>query len=170
MARQQVYYRPLFVAWSMLNYTLFGLRPWGWHLGAVLAPRGGGAGRVLAGAEAWDWSTGRRRLAALIFALHPVHIEPVAWISAASDTMVTMFAALAFAAFLNGRDPAQDRRDGMVAGIAGAAGVRAADERNGGQLSGVGGDLLLAAPGERKVVAGAKSSWSGDGGGTLRRW
>jgi len=27
VARNQVYYRPLFVAWSMLNYTLFGLRP-----------------------------------------------------------------------------------------------------------------------------------------------
>src|ERR1035438_8765122 len=37
MARHQVYYRPLFVAWSMLNYALFGLRPWGWHLGALLA-------------------------------------------------------------------------------------------------------------------------------------
>src|ERR1700690_2292730 len=37
VARGQVYYRPLFVAWSMLNYSLFGLRPWGWHLGAILA-------------------------------------------------------------------------------------------------------------------------------------
>ena len=104
VARHQVYYRPLFVAWSMLNYTLFGLRPWGWHLGAVLLH----VGAVLAvfwlarrlGLEYWTAA-----LAALIFALHPVHIEPVTWISAASDTMVTMFSALAFAAFLNGRDP-----------------------------------------------------------------
>src|ERR1700686_2271847 len=90
VARNQVYYRPLFVAWSMLNYTLFGLRPWGWHLGAVLLHVGA--------------------VAAVFFALHPVHIEPVAWISAASDTMVTMFAALAFAAFLNGRDAERDSR------------------------------------------------------------
>jgi protein O-mannosyl-transferase len=104
VARHQVYYRPLFVAWSMLNYTLFGLRPWGWHLGAVLLH----VGAVVAvfwlvrrlGLEYWTAA-----LAALIFALHPVHIEPVTWISAASDTMVTMFAALAFGAFLNGRDP-----------------------------------------------------------------
>jgi tetratricopeptide (TPR) repeat protein len=104
VARQQVYYRPLFVAWSMLNFTLFGLRPWGWHLGAVMLH----VGAVLAvfwlarrlGLEYWTAA-----LTALIFALHPVHIEPVTWISAASDTMVTMFAALAFAAFLNGRDP-----------------------------------------------------------------
>jgi tetratricopeptide (TPR) repeat protein len=105
VARHQVYYRPLFVAWSMLNYTLFGLHPWGWHLGAVLLH----VGAVLS----VFWLARRLRLeywtaalAAAIFALHPVHIEPVTWISAASDTMVTMFAAFAFAAFLNGRDPA----------------------------------------------------------------
>ena len=103
MARQQVYYRPLFVAWSMLNYTLFGLRPWGWHLGAVLLHVGAVAAvfwlaRRL-GLEYWTAA-----LAALIFALHPIHIEPVTWISAASDTMVTTLAALAFGAFLSGRD------------------------------------------------------------------
>ncbi|MGB6247616.1 MAG: tetratricopeptide repeat protein [Terriglobales bacterium] len=103
VARHQVYYRPLFVAWSMLNYTLFGLRPWGWHLGAVLLHIGAVAAvfwlvRRL-GLEYWTAA-----LAALIFALHPIHIEPVTWVSAASDTMVTMFVALAFAAFLNGRD------------------------------------------------------------------
>jgi 4-amino-4-deoxy-L-arabinose transferase-like glycosyltransferase len=105
VARHQVYYRPLFVAWSMLNYTLFGLRPWGWHLGAVLLH----VGAVVAvfwlvrrlGLEYWTAA-----LAALIFALHPVHIEPVTWISAASDTMVTILAALSFAAFLNGRGAA----------------------------------------------------------------
>jgi len=103
VARHQVYYRPLFVAWSMLNYTLFGLHPWGWHLGAiVLHVTAVAAVFWLArrlGLEYWTAA-----LATLIFALHPVHIEPVTWVSAASDTMVTMFAALAFAAFLNGRD------------------------------------------------------------------
>jgi protein O-mannosyl-transferase len=109
VARHQVYYRPLFVAWSMLNYTLFGLHPWGWHLGAILLHVGAVSAvfwllRQL-GLEYWTAA-----LAALIFALHPVHIEPVAWVSAASDTMVTMFAALAFAAFLNGRDPERQNR------------------------------------------------------------
>jgi protein O-mannosyl-transferase len=108
VARHQVYYRPLFVAWSMLNYTLFGLRPWGWHLGAVLLH----VATVVSvfwlvrglGVEYWTAA-----LAALMFAVHPVHIEPVAWVSAASDTMVTMFAALAFTAFLNGRDLERER-------------------------------------------------------------
>ena len=109
MARQQVYYRPLFVAWSMLNYTLFGLRPWGWHLGAVLLH--------VAAVTAVFWLARRlgleywtAALTALIFALHPIHIEPVTWVSAASDTMVTMFAALAFAAFLNGRNSERNTR------------------------------------------------------------
>ena len=103
VARHQVYYRPLFVAWSMLNYTLFGLRPWGWHLGAVLLHVGAVAAVFWLARRLWleYWTAA---LAALIFALHPIHIEPVTWISAASDTMVTMFAALAFAGFLNGRD------------------------------------------------------------------
>ena len=109
MARHQVYYRPLFVAWSMLNYALFGLRPWGWHLGALLAHVAAVASvfwlaRKL-GLEYWTAA-----LAALIFALHPIHIEAVAWISAASDSMVTMFVALAFVAFLNGRDPTRTKR------------------------------------------------------------
>ncbi len=108
VARHQVYYRPLFVAWSMLNYTLFGLRPWGWHLGAVLLHVGTVAAvfwlaRRL-GLEYWTAA-----LTALIFALHPIHIEPVTWVSAASDSMVTMFAALAFVAFLNGRDRERNR-------------------------------------------------------------
>ena len=103
MARHQLYYRPLFVAWSMLNFTLFGLRPWGWHLGAILLH----VGAVFA----VFWLALRLRLeywtaalAALIFAFHPIHIEPVTWISAASDTMVTIFVAVAFVAFLNGHD------------------------------------------------------------------
>ena len=110
VARHQVYYRPLFVAWSMLNYTLFGLRPCGWHLGAVLLHVGAVAAvfwlAKRLGLEYWTAA-----LAAAIFAFHPVHIEAVAWVSAASDTMVTMFVALAFGAFLNQRDVQRGRNN-----------------------------------------------------------
>jgi protein O-mannosyl-transferase len=103
VARHQVYYRPLFVAWSMLNFTVFGLRSWGWHLGAVVLHIGAVFGvfwlALRLRLEYWTAA-----LAALIFALHPIHIEPVTWVSAASDTLVTIFVAIAFVAFLNGRD------------------------------------------------------------------
>jgi protein O-mannosyl-transferase len=107
--RQQVYYRPLFVVWSILNYAVMGLRPWGWHLGAILLH--------LAATSAVFWLARRlgleywtAALATLIFALHPVHIECVAWISAASDSMVTLLTVLAFVAFLNASDPDGSRR------------------------------------------------------------
>jgi protein O-mannosyl-transferase len=102
--RNQLYYRPLFTTWSTLNYSLFELKPWGWHLGAIVA-------HILAviavfvlarrlGLEYWTAA-----LSALLFAVHPVHIECVAWISAASDSLVTFFFALSFAAFLNSWKP-----------------------------------------------------------------
>ena len=103
VARHQIYYRPLFVVWSMLNYTLFRLRPWGWHLGAILLHIAA-SGSVFWLARKLTLEYWTAAAAALIFALHPVHIEPVAWISAASDTMVALFVALAFAAFLTGRE------------------------------------------------------------------
>jgi protein O-mannosyl-transferase len=109
VARQQVYYRPLFVAWSMLNFSIFGLRAWGWHLGAVVLHTAAVASVFWLGRKLkLDYWTAA--LAALIFALHPIHIEPVAWVSAASDTMVAMFSALGFGAFLNARDTAQKNR------------------------------------------------------------
>jgi len=107
--RQQVYYRPLFVAWSMLNYSLFKVQPWGWHLAAILLHVATVAA-VFWLARKLELEYWTSALAALIFALHPVHIEPVVWISAASDTMVTLFVVLAFIAFLNGRNPAQSMR------------------------------------------------------------
>jgi len=109
VARNQVYYRPLFVAWSMLNFTLFRLQSWGWHLGAVVLHMGAVAS-VFWLARKLKLEYWTAALAALIFALHPIHIEPVAWISAASDSMVAMFAALAFVAYLSGRDQAGKRK------------------------------------------------------------
>jgi len=116
VARHQVYYRPFFVAWSMLNYTLFGLRPWGWHLGAILVH----IAAVMAvfwlartlGLEYWTAA-----LATLIFSLHPIHIEPVVWISAASDSMVMAFVALAFVGFLKGRNPRPRKTAWWVASL-----------------------------------------------------
>jgi len=109
VARNQVYYRPLFVVWSMLNFALFRLQSWGWHLGAVVL-HVGAVVSVFWLARKLKLEYWTAALAALIFALHPIHIEPVAWISAASDSMVAMFAALAFVAYLSGRDQAGKRK------------------------------------------------------------
>ncbi len=107
--RGQLYYRPLFTTWSVLNYSLFRLNPWGWHLMAILLH----LAAVLVVYDAarklrltyWTSAT-----AAVIFALHPIHIECVSWVSAASDTMVTIFYVLAFTAFLRFRESDQQTR------------------------------------------------------------
>ena len=102
--RHQVYYRPLFSSWSILNYSLFELNAWGWHLTNILV-------HLIAVIAVFylcrklgtdDWTAA---LAALVFAVHPVHIECVAWVSAGSDIIVTVFYILAFIAFLNSRRP-----------------------------------------------------------------
>ncbi len=101
--RSHMYYRPLFICWSTLNYGLFGLKPWGWHLGAVLLHIAAiVAVYLLLRRLKLDYWTSM--LATAIFAVHPVHVECVAWVSAASDTMVMILYVLAFAAFLHGRE------------------------------------------------------------------
>src|SRR5262249_49064590 len=48
-------------------------------------------------------------LAALLFGLHPIHIECAAWISAGSDSMMTIFYLLAFIAYLKTQEPHTNR-------------------------------------------------------------
>ena len=75
--RSQLYYRPLFTTWSILNYSLFQLHPWGWHLTAVLLH----IATVLAVyllARKLDLPFWTAAIAAAFFALHPIHIECLA--------------------------------------------------------------------------------------------
>lgn len=84
------YWRPGFVLWLAANWRLFGDDPRGWHASALLLHavavglgfsllRSLGAPRAVAGA------------AALVFAAHPAHVETVAWISGATDTLLAVF-------------------------------------------------------------------------------
>src|SRR5215467_3903422 len=102
--RNQLYYRPVFTTWSILNYSLFQLNPWGWHLTTVLLHIAA-AWVVYFLARNLAFSYWTSALAAALFALHPIHIECVAWVSAASDTMVTVFYLLALITFLKSRAP-----------------------------------------------------------------
>jgi protein O-mannosyl-transferase len=103
VSRSQVYYRPLFVLWSILNFKIFGLNPWGWHLTTLLLHVAATcAVYFLACRLKLDHWTAV--LAALLFGLHPIHIECAAWISAGSESMVTLFYVLAFTGFLKSRD------------------------------------------------------------------
>ena len=93
------YYRPLFLVWFRLNHALFGLRPPGWHFTTVLC-------HVISTYLVFvllDRLSGKRGIAltgAVLFALHPVHIESVAWVSGVTDPLVTIFIVGSFLAYL----------------------------------------------------------------------
>lgn len=85
-----VYWRPAFVAWLIANYAFFGIEPFGWHLTSLLVY---GVVNVLAfllvrrvgGSQIFA------ACAVLLFAVHPVHVEAVAWISGVTEPLLTMF-------------------------------------------------------------------------------
>lgn len=99
---QANYYRPLFLVWLLINYTLFETNPVGWHLTTVLVHVvvvGLGfavARRFVSGAGA-AW-------VALLFALHPLQIESVAWISGVPEPLAAIFLMGAFLAYLRARE------------------------------------------------------------------
>jgi tetratricopeptide (TPR) repeat protein len=96
------YYRPLNVLWFRLNDALFGLRPAGWHATAILL-------HVLATFLAYLVArelTSRpvvAAAAALIFGVHPMRHEVVAWVSGTTESLWAVFCFGAFLAYLQSR-------------------------------------------------------------------
>jgi len=99
------YYRPLFNIYFLANFQMFHLNPLGWHLLLIIW-------HVLA--TLLVYLLARRLLkdevtaliAALLFGLHPVHIEAVAWISGVTEPMLAVFYLAALLAYLRWRDGA----------------------------------------------------------------
>ena len=100
------YYRPLFLLWMRVNYAVFGLRETGWHLTAVLL-------HVLVTWLVYSLVsklTERATVAwltALIFGVHPIHHEVVAWVSGATESLFAAMFLAAFLAYLNARESAK---------------------------------------------------------------
>lgn len=99
------YYRPVFLLWCRLNDAVFGNQPGWWHLTTVLT-------HVLATGLIYFlvWRLVEDRLtagiAALIFGLHPVHIEAVAWVSGVTEPLLAVFLLGSFLGYLKSREQA----------------------------------------------------------------
>ena len=91
------YYRPLFLLWLRANDAVFGNHAWGWHLTTILV-------HLLTVLLVYLLALRLKMdgdaafVAALIFALHPAHIEAVAWISGVTEPLL---GALLVASFLS---------------------------------------------------------------------
>ena len=96
------YYRPLFLLWLRINDAVFGNRAWGWHLTTILS-------HVLMTflvyllARRLGVGSDGALLAALIFGLHPAHIEAVAWISGVTEPLLGILLIAAFLSYVQWR-------------------------------------------------------------------
>jgi hypothetical protein len=107
---KSLFFRPLLGIISFLDYKIWGLNPFGYHLtnfGFHLA------NSFLVGSIAFLFSLNLRLdlklkrfipyFAGFIFLLLPSHSEAVSWISARTDVIATFFALLSFSIYLNFR-------------------------------------------------------------------
>jgi protein O-mannosyl-transferase len=123
--RPDQFYRPIFSVWMLLLHTCGGLAPWFWHLSNILL-------HVVA-----TWLVFRlcRRLtgndagaaaAAAIFAVHPIHVDAVSWVSASCELLFAISALAAMLTLLDRpllgadtdkgntkKDQAEDGRDSL---------------------------------------------------------
>ena len=83
------YYRPLVTVSLALDYRVWGLRPSGYHLSNVIFHLGS---VLLVYFICLSFMAGWSSFSvALLFGLHPIHTEAVAWISGRSDVLCTFF-------------------------------------------------------------------------------
>lgn len=83
------YYRPAFVLWLTANWRLFGAQPAGWHCGN-LALHAGCVLLAFALFRRLGFALPGAFLVAALFAVHPVHVESVAWISGSPDLLMSL--------------------------------------------------------------------------------
>jgi tetratricopeptide (TPR) repeat protein len=98
------YYRPCFLLWLRLNQAVFGQRAWGWHLSSVAVHVA--VTYLVFRLGLWlTRDTGVAVASALLFGLHPVHVEAVAYVSGVAEPLAALFLLAAFLAWLRSGEP-----------------------------------------------------------------
>jgi len=110
------FYRPIFLLWFRLQYLVFGLNAWGWHLCTVLCHMGVTllvyftAARLLEDRLAALFTT-------LIFGLHPTHAEGVAWVSGVTEPLFALFLFASYLCYLKKRAEPERARIYLVGSL-----------------------------------------------------
>ena len=110
------YYRPLFNIALTMNYQIFGLEVFGWHLFS-LAVHLAVTLLVYALARQWGLSRELAAAAALLFGVHPVHSESVAWVAALPDPLAAAFVLASLLLYERHYSPRGAGRYGLPASV-----------------------------------------------------
>jgi cytochrome c-type biogenesis protein CcmH/NrfG len=100
------YYRPLFLTWLLLNYMFFGLEPLGWHAAVLLVHALATALVYVLVAKLWQDPL-TAGFAAVLFAVHPVAVEGVAWVAGANEPLMTVMFLVSLLCYLHARERGQ---------------------------------------------------------------
>lgn len=116
LGRQSPYYRPMGFATFALDYAVWNNNPFGYHLVNTLLH---GCVSVLVLRVAYQLSASRSMAfwAGMFFALHPVHSEAVAWISARAEILSCGFMLSAFSFYLTDRNATRITAIHSLAGV-----------------------------------------------------
>ncbi len=106
------YYRPFVYVIDMFTFSLFGLKPWGFHLVNILFHGGSSVlvflviSRLFRKKEPSTASSSLAAsfIAAILFAAHPVHTETVTWCSGLPDLSYAFFSLLSFYLYTGSRE------------------------------------------------------------------
>src|SRR5271166_1445063 len=111
------FYRPIFSVWLLLH-TFGGLAPWFWHLSSILL-HVAATWLVFQICQRLTGNDAGAAAAASIFAVNPIHVDAVSWVSASCELL---FAISALAAMLTLLDPLlldtdKDKKNGRAAEV-----------------------------------------------------
>jgi tetratricopeptide (TPR) repeat protein len=113
------YYRPMMTFGYLLCYQIFGPLAYGFHF-ASLALHVGVVGLLFLVTRRMTANRWLAFAAGELFALHPIHVESVAWVAAVTDLQLTFFYLLTFLCFLKLAAPAGGRSPAMQLAMAGS--------------------------------------------------
>ena len=108
---------PLHLVSYMVDYRLWGLNPTGYHLQSIVL-HALNAALAMVVVKRMLGSSALAFLAALLFAVHPSHVEAVAWISIRKDLLSTLFALLTLYFYLRASSAGSIRWPTYAASVA----------------------------------------------------
>jgi len=100
------YYHPLRLIVYTIQYRLFGTQPFGYHLTNVIIHTMVTVMVFLISISLFKQIFNERAIlfpaaASLLFAVHPIHTEAVAWISGIAELLMSLFGLLSFFIYIN---------------------------------------------------------------------